>query len=244
MSLESEIANLVTKATDLLTYFNGKKAAIDQAVSAAIAAVPALDRTWFVNQLTGDDSAPGTSAAPLKSIDKAINNTPAGGYCNIRLMTDYVHSTNPAGSRVLNISSDVSGTKRKLILTYQLSPEGAYSLSGFGMTTGGGLGFLDVALVLPTPVGLSPAPAGTANVLIKTYSSGVVSIYALKLVACDVQAPAEFSGALVTANNNAVALEVMTTTFPSSFGGRYVQGIASGTASNTLSNVLTNLVSL
>ncbi|MCT4497632.1 hypothetical protein N0U25_07495 [Pseudomonas sivasensis] len=244
MSLESEIANLVTKATDLIAYFTGKKAAIDQAVSAAIAAVPALDRTWFVNQLTGDDSGPGTAAAPLKSIDKAISNTPAGGYCNVRLMSDYVHATNPVATRVLNISSDVSGTKRKLNLAYQLSAEGAYSLSGFGMTSGGGLGFLDITLVLPTPVGLNPAPVGTANVLIKTYSSSIVSAYALKLVACDVQAPAEFSGALVTANNNAVSLEVMTTTFPSSFGGRYVQGVASGTASNTLSNVLTNLASL
>lgn len=244
MSLESDVANLVTQTNALLDYFKTRKAGIDQAVATAIAAVPNLERTWYVNQQTGDDTAAGTAAAPLKTIDKAVANTPAGGSCLIRLQADYLHSTAiVAAQRVVNIMTDTTGVKRKLTLTYQTDGTSAY-LSGIGLPSWGSLGLRDVTLVLPSPAGIVPPPSGSANSVIKTYSSSIVSMLALKLDSCDVQAPADFVGFLMPGSANGVVLEVISTSTPSGFAGRYVTGVAGGAASNTLGNVVTNLASL
>lgn len=244
MSLESDVANLVTQTNALLTWFQAQKNSIAAAVSAAIAAVPNNERTWYVNQLTGDDSAAGTINAPLKTIDKALANTPACGICTVRLQADYVHSTAIVSNvRVLNIMNDITGVKRKLTLTYQ-SDGAASSLAGFGLPSFAGLGLREVILVLPSPAGVVPTPTGSANILIKTYSSAVTSILSLKLDSCEVQAAADFAGFLMPFANNAAVLESVATSYPSGFGGRYISGVASGTASNTLSNVVTNLATL
>ncbi|MEG0858974.1 MAG: hypothetical protein RSD81_06525 [Pseudomonas sp.] len=244
MSLETDVANLVTKTTDLIAYFNGKKAGIDAAVAAAVAAVPLMERIWYVNQLSGDDSAAGTLNAPLKTIDKAASNTPAGGVCVVRLQTDYVHSTALVSAlRVLNILSDVVGTKRKLSLVYRSDGEFPY-LSGFGLPTWGAIGLKDIQLVYPSPAGMNPAPVGSANAMLKIYSANVSSIIALKLDACDVQAPADFSGCMMPANGNAIAFESIATSYPTGWAGRYISGVAAGTDTKTLSNVMTNLATL
>lgn len=244
MSLESEIAALSSKVTSLIDYFNGKKAGIDASVSAAVAAIPLLDRTWYVNQLTGDDNAAGTANAPLKSIDKAAANTPAGGTCLILLQADYEHATAVvATQRVINITSDVSGIKRKLTLKYITDGTNSY-LSGFGLPSWGSLGLREITLVIPSPAGVVPTPAGSANCLIKIYSSRIVAMLGLKLDACEVQAPADFVGYLIPGTANGAVLQITSTSVPSGFGGRYVIGVASGTASNTLGNLVTNLATL
>ncbi|MFG0552140.1 hypothetical protein [Pseudomonas sp. yb_9] len=244
MSLESEIAALSSKVTSLIDYFNGKKAGIDASVSAAVAAIPLLERVWYVNQQTGDDNAAGGVNTPLKSIDKAVANTPAGGMCLIRLQTDYEHSTAVVSTqRVVNITTDVSGVKRKLTLKYITDGTNSY-LSGIGLPSWGSLGLREITLVLPSPAGVVPTPGGSANCLIKIYSSSVVAMLGLKLDACEVQAPADFIGYLMPGTANGAVLQVTSTSMPSGFGGRYVTGVASGTASNTMSNIVTNLATL
>lgn len=245
MSLESEVANLVSNTSKLIDYFNTKKAGIDASVAAAVAAVPNMYRVWYVNQQTGDDAAVGTQAAPLKSIEKAIASTPVGGTCAVRLMSDYVHTSVPlVMSAALNISSDQAGVKRKFSLIYKLEAEGNYSLTGFGLTSGSSLGWLDITLVLPSPVGLNPVPSGGPNAMVKAHASYVVTFCSIKFSSCDVQAPADFVGFLMIALNNACAFEAVGTSFPTNFAGRYIQGVAAGAAANTLPNVLTNLPTL
>ncbi|WP_162939262.1 hypothetical protein [Pseudomonas sp. TMW 2.1634] len=79
MSLESQIADLVSAANGLITVFSAKKSSIDAAVAAAIAAVPANKKIFYVHQLNGLDTNDGSITAPLKTIDKALANTPYGG---------------------------------------------------------------------------------------------------------------------------------------------------------------------
>lgn len=244
MSLESDIANLVTKTESLIAYFNSKKAGIDAAVAAAIAATPEMSKTFYVNQLTGDDNNTGTAASPLKSISKAISNTPNGGLLTIYLQTDYVH--NSAGSfsqRQLNIASDIVGTKRKLSIGYQSADATTY-LAGFTPLAFGAVGLRDITLVMPSPAGLAVQPFTAANSLLRIVGASVVSMISLKLDACEVQAPADFVGALIPSASSAAVFESVNTSYPSGFGGRYIMGVASGTASNTLPNVITNLATL
>lgn len=245
MSLESTIGDLVTKTTLLLDYFNTKKAGIDSAVAAAIAAVPATKRTFFVNQLTGLDTNDGSAAAPLKSIDKALSNTPVGGVCIASLQADYVMSVNIGNDgRQLTLQSDVAGIKRKVTANYYPASDGTSTyLSGFSMVNGGAMMAADIQFVMPTSVGVSPAPIGFVNALFKSTSNGGSIVLSLKLSACEIQAAAE-GGYIIGAPNSAVIFESMGTSFPSGFGGRYISGVASGTAPATLSNVMTNLSSL
>ncbi|WP_445672429.1 hypothetical protein [Pseudomonas inefficax] len=244
MSLESDVANLVTQTNALLTWFQAQKTSIAAAVAAAIAATPEMSKTFYINQLTGDDTNPGTAALPLKSIAKAVSNTPNGGLLTIYLQADYVH--NSAGSfsqRQLNVLSDVSGTKRKLTIGYQTADSATY-LSGFTPLGFGQVGLRDITLVLPSPTGLAVQPFTAANSLLRIVGSSVVGMIGLKLDNCEVQAPADFVGALMPSTSSAAVFESINTSYPSGFGGRYIMGVPGGTVSNTLSNVVTNLASL
>ncbi|CAI8780265.1 hypothetical protein [Pseudomonas donghuensis] len=245
MSLETDVANLVTKTTDLISYFNGKKAGIDAAVASAVAAVPNMERSWFVDFLAGNDKGVGSAQEPFKTINQAVASTPVGGVCNVRLMSDYTHSGALLVSlNKLNICSDTPGVKRKFNISYYLAGDGNNGLSGFVLASGEGLGFLDITLTLPSPSGVTPPPVGTANIMLKSYSVQIVACQALKFAACDVQMAADFSGYLMLYHNNAVIFQAVTTSFPAAFPGRYIFGVAGGTPSKDLSNVLTNLATL
>lgn len=246
MSLESTIADLVTKTTNLLDYFNNKKAGIDSAVAAAIAAVPANLKVFYINQLTGDDTSVGSTSAPLKTLDRALSNTPVGGVCRVYFQDDYtLSSTINVDGRFLSIFSNVTGTRRKLIPVYYLAAEGtANYLSGFTIVNGGQVMMQDIVVQIPSSAGLAIAPSGITCSLFKTTSNGGAPLVAVKMSQCEVTAPGDFPGALVGVPNSAVVFEVLAVSFPVGFSGRYIFGVPAGTASNTLPNVLTNLPTL
>ncbi len=246
MSLESQIADLVSATNSLIATFNTKKSGIDAAVAAAIAAVPSMAKTNYVNQLTGSDTNDGTAASPLKTIDKAIGNTPVGGVARVMLQADYVLSVNVSlDARTLILYSDVSGTKRKVTSSYYSSENGTISyLAGFAQSNGGQMLAQDITFVIPGPAGVVPAPGGFTTSLFKSTAGGGAIICSVKLTSCDVQAAADFNGTLVGAPNSAVVFEAVSTTFPSAFGGRYIYGAAAGTAVASLSNLVTNLTAI
>ncbi|MCE0904716.1 hypothetical protein LU676_18410 [Pseudomonas alloputida] len=246
MSLETDVANLVTQTTKLLDYFGNKKAAIDSAVAAAIAAIPEGRKIFYVNQLTGDDNADGQAARPLKTIDKAIANTPFGGLCIVRLQTDYRMALNiSVDARVLSIFSDTTGVKRKIIPAYYMIADGtAHYLSGIVQSNGAQVLLSDITVDLPSPAGLNPAPVGFVNAFFKSTSNGGAVILAAKLSACEFTSPPDGTAYLVGAPNSAVVLEVLGTSFPASFGGRYISGIAAGSLPKDIPNIMTNLTVL
>lgn len=245
MSLETDVANLVTKTTQLIDYFNSRKAGIDSAVANAIAAVPLMAKTFYVDQVAGVDTAEGTSAAPLRTIQKAISNTPIGGVCKVLLATDYVLDVNAGVDlRCLDIGSSVSGVKRKLTLGHSASSDGSMRLNGFTFANGSALMLADVTLVLPSPAGITPAVPAFNNSVFKTGSSGSTPIFSVKLSGVDVQSAADSTAMLFLLLSSAIVFEAVGSTFPSGFGGRYIGGIASGTAVNTHNNILSNLTTL
>jgi len=245
MSLETEVAALTATAKSLIDYFASRKTSIDLAVAAAVAAVPAMERNWYVNQVTGSDDNVGTAAAPFASIDKALSSTPVGGICNVRLQADYIHTKNTVVSvRNPNILSDVTGTKRKFSLTYQLDQLGSYFLTGFLASSSTSIGFLDITQVMPSPAGLNPVPTGTANIMLKSSSTQIAAVQALKYASSEMQMAADFVGCLALQHSNAIVLQVVSTTFPSGFAGRYLYGVAAGALPKDYPNVMTNLASL
>lgn len=94
MSLEQNIADLVTVGRRLTDEVAGKMAGIDARVTEALRATPEMTRVYVLDAVTGDDKAAGTSAAPLKTLAEAVKRTPVGGLLDVRLRKGQVHEVN------------------------------------------------------------------------------------------------------------------------------------------------------
>lgn len=251
MSLESQVAELTATNNKLVEYFNTKKASIDAAVAAAIAAAPETIRNWYVDQVNGSDANPGTLAAPFRSIGKAIASTPNFGLCNVRLLSDYV------------INESISVTCANVFVVGEgairtISPKYFQTLNADGVTYSTALGsFLltnpatnielrNVTLALPSSSGVNPVPALTRlNGFIRTNSTGNVPPFlGVALATVQITMAADFIGALIGQTVSAISLTAISTTFPSGFAGKYVMGVAAGTAPKDTPNVLSNISTL
>lgn len=246
MSLESQIAELVSATTALVTTFNGKKKEIELALADAVAAVPEMRRTWYVDQVLGLDSNTGTRAFPYKTIAKAMSATPIGGIADLRLLNDYdLDGSIVVEGRYIRLYGD--GGVRKIITRYFKTVSNGTEvtwLTGFSMLSGSQCETQDIELILPSSAGVLPVPSGHPCSVFKTNHYGGLPILSVKLSGCKITAPDDFIGWLVGAPASATMLEVATTTLPAAFGGKYIYGVSAGTSTNTLSNVMSNLSTL
>lgn len=96
MSLEQNIADLVTVGRRLTDEVAGKMAGIDARVTEALRVVPEMTRTYWLDAVAGDDKAAGTAAAPLRTFAEAVKRTPVGGYLDVRLRKEQVHEVSAA----------------------------------------------------------------------------------------------------------------------------------------------------
>lgn len=246
MSLETIVAELVTATNALLATFSAKKSEINLAVSQAIAAIPLNNKKFYVNQVTGVDTAAGTADAPLKTIRQALLMTPYGGIVDVILQADYQLATLlDVDGRCLNLYSDTAGLKRKVKASYYLTANGtATFLAGFLMYNGGQVMASDIAFEFPSQVGLVPAPFGTRNSFFTSNTVGGTAVVIVKLSSCEVIAPQDWTGWILGASASAIIFEATGVVFPSNFAGRYINGCAAGTNPASLTNVLTNLPTL
>lgn len=243
MSLESQIADLVSATNALVTTFNTKNTSIDASVAAAIAAVPIMAKTYYVDQIAGDDTSVGTQALPLKTIEKALSNTPAGGLCTVFLINDYtMNGTITTDKQMLHIRSLISTVKKKLNTPYYVQDDIA-KLPGITFATGGVVMLTDITLTLPSISGV-PVPQPFYNAFFKTGSVAGIPMMKVKFSRSEVLQAADATATLFVQLSSAVTFMVTETTFPAGFGGRYIGGVASGTNPTALSTVVTNLGSL
>lgn len=73
------MSQLINEVNALVTTFRDKDKAITSALTAAVAAAPTLERTFYVDAVTGNDNSEGTQAAPFKTLKKAVPAIPYGG---------------------------------------------------------------------------------------------------------------------------------------------------------------------
>lgn len=97
MSLTTDIAALLASGSDLINTFNTRKASIDNAVAAALAAIPSMQSTFYVDAVNGSDVNAGSEAAPLQTIERAVELVPAASILTVILMSDY-HVGSPISS--------------------------------------------------------------------------------------------------------------------------------------------------
>lgn len=79
---------LLADVSALVNTFNGKKAEIDAAVLSAQTAVLANNKNYYVDPVAGLDTNAGTQAAPFKTLKKACDSVPIGGYGVITIIGD------------------------------------------------------------------------------------------------------------------------------------------------------------
>ncbi|RUR46209.1 hypothetical protein [Vreelandella populi] len=176
MSLESQIAALVSAANNLTSQVAGKMAGIDKAVKNAVEGIPReierkMDREVFVDQLNGDDNNPGTSANPVKTIRKAAQETPSGAAVSITLMSDYEFYDVRDNADFLNAyvrirSFDVNSHKKIKFNRY--NNDGRERIAGFGSRRGGLFNFYNVVLELPD-MPQNPGTFGYNSTVITTH---------------------------------------------------------------------------
>lgn len=256
MSLESSISDLTTEARNLIAYFGGKKAGIESAVAAAIAAVPDTTRTWWVDPVTGIDSNDGkTAATPFKSINKAMAATPNAGQCNVNLMNDYTIELNiPLTVNYLvvyGIYAVSSGVTPKLKFKYLATTDSAGTpstqLAGFIMySQAANVELRNVDLDLPSSAGVNPQPI-TSRICsaFKTNAGSLLPpVIGVTLQAVKVNKAADFVGAIVGQASTAVIFQAVNCTFPSDMAGKYISTVATGTDLKILTNIMTNLGAL
>lgn len=253
MSLESQIADLVSASNALVTTFTNKKNEITAAVNAAIAAVPDGKKTWYVDQVNGlDTNAGNTSVTPFKTISKAIDSSPKNGFCSVFLINDYVFdgpiSVNCAYLEIYGYNAVASGVAPKLKPKYYSTTDGTITgLGGFVLYgIGSNIEIRSCNIELPSVAGVVPAPVTTRlNSFIKTNSgSALPPVIGVMLEALTVTKAADFFGALVGTAASAVSLGCSAVTFPSDMAGKYISSVPAGTDPKTLNNILTSLPSL
>ncbi|WP_144180357.1 MULTISPECIES: hypothetical protein [unclassified Pseudomonas] len=253
MSLESDVANLVTQTNKLIDYFGTKKSEIDKAVAAAIAAAPETSRSWYVDPVNGLDTNPGTQLLPFKTINKAIAVTPPSGVCTAYVMDDY---DMPAGIGSLNsvlILSGVAknGVRPKLKPKYVTSTDAnnvtTTNMTGLNMYLASNLiSIRDMDIYLPSPAGFNPAPNNArAGSFFRGFSSvNVPTVFNVSLENVAVTMAPDWFGNFIGVTASSVILATTNVQFPSGFAGRYVSNVAAGALVKDLGHVMSNLASL
>lgn len=256
MSLESDVGNLVTKTTELIDYFRGQRNGIDNAVKAAIAAVPDSVRIWWVDPVAGlDTNAGNVRTAPFKTIGKAMASTPNSGHCVVNLLGDYTVDSgiavNVAYLTVFGVDAMTSGVTPKLKFKYvtvtssdnsQFTQMNGFSLYSFASN----VELRNVDLDLPSPAGLAVAPVTTRICSVfKTNSGGTMPpVIGITLQGCKITKAADFFGVLIGHASTAVIYQAVNCTFPSDMAGKHISSVAAGTDLKILTNIMTNLGSL
>ncbi len=252
MSLTGDIANLVGKADELIDTFKAKEAGIEQAVQAAVAAVPDMHKVFYVDPGAGSDAAKGDAAEPLLTLNKAVELTPVNGSATVYLLGDI--TLPPRRESVARKGIMVHGHRAaagKALIKPTVYEHGATDGNIYaylsGWNTGGlssGLMFRRCDFEFPTYTGPFPAFGRYSSVLgnisgyEKTLSHFGISNSALTFP------PADGFGYLATALSNALVFMANTIIDTNNnMSGHYIEGASTTNVSDN-QQLLTNLETL
>lgn len=246
MSLETEVAAFTSKATALLDYYGTFKTTAAKAIADAVAAAPAISRTFYVNTLIGDDNALGNIDTPLKTIERAVAATPDGGVVDVILVADYtLPITVSVKSRRLMIRGDNGASNsRKLILNEYLNTNGMKKFGSFQMDRGGAIDFADLTISLPDSVGGLAAAQDNYYAMIYGGGSKTPGFLPVKLYNVAFALRGTFTGKIVGSGIPCVSLGAINCTIPGALEGSLVNGVTAGTDPNTIPWLTTNITKL
>lgn len=245
MSLESQVADLVSASNKLITTFNDKKAAIDAALATAVAAAPEMKRGFYVDQVAGSDkTGSGTEAAPFKTIQAAIDATPSIGSVDVVLLSDYVLDTHVKLNNRRVVVRSVWPNQYRLQLNEFINiADNTRRMGSFWQSNNSSLSLEDLYVSLPDGANGSQLPVSSYYSLMFGSGASVPNIGQLRTYNVTFELRGTFVGKLIV-NMPLIALHCTSTTIPTGLNGKFLDGIAAGTKPETLPRIITNLSSL
>jgi len=139
---------------------------------------PPMSRTYYVDAVNGSDTNDGSNSYPFKTIKKAVDSTPTGGYVYIVLKSDYVFESSAEAIVKRNIYIWIVGNNTYSLI-FKVRQNGSYNtLSYFRPLGFFGLVLYDVDITIDISTEDPNLNYDTRNqVIAKTYSSsGFVQI--------------------------------------------------------------------
>jgi len=251
--LASASASMDRVTQEVADFFGTQKPRIDDrmdAVDAALRRLPDAMRPEFsVDAINGDDDNDGSQDAPFKTLIKAINGAPDGGFTTIRLLSDVeltvTRANLPANGSVQILGIGGYRTLRLPLLEYVGGGPYDLEMAGFYALVSTSLSMRTVRLELPArPDAGQSILENTQSAVIGTGGLVGPGFIDLDLHGCQVTLPPVSVGVMVGASAGSVSLKVSSTSFPASLAGRWVTGIGAGTDPAGVSRVITNLSAL
>lgn len=256
-SLEQSIANLVAIGGQNLNLPQQVAAAAQNQINAVGAAytsrLNSLLVAWYVNQATGLDTNPGTLAAPLKSIERALELSPRGAMVRIYLQSDYAISAAPIaidGRRVRIGSADAT--------RYAITPARSIDdtvtpnlrrLAGFDLQNGGGVIFYGVRINIPA---LEAPWSAYGEHFMNAFVSGggafAAGLHHVAFASCDISMPATIHAPLLQGTQlwSFATTSVVLVGAATSLNGKILGGYtaAAGTATSGIPGLVTSLATV
>lgn len=237
MSISAEQINaLIAGYTALKQYFEGARDGIDDRVNSLIPSVSGtLNKSIFVDPTNGDDSAPGTSADPVRSLVGASSLMSPSGQYNIYLMDDVVVDQRVVlRGHSITIASDELYTKRRLQWANQIDGVNEYSPCLYVGNLMSAVDFRDI-----TFGNIAAAPHVTQKRMIEGRPLTIITSWICEF---DTQAGDDLPFVFT---NGQVGLWMLSATIPVEQSGLWLNGAAAGTDPATQSRILnTNLATL
>lgn len=250
MSLETQIAGLTTQAGQLLDLpqqiANTAAAQIALVANQFAANQAAMSPVFYVNQASGADTNPGSAAAPLRSIARAVQLAPAGSRVTVMLQADHVVGADIAlNGHELVIRSDTTGTRRGLTFerfVNNATTPPSRSLRSVIFANGAGVVLWDLVVTVPPLDGTwgTLADGSTGN-MFRAFGN-VASAASVAIWNCELVFPATVFAPMF--GNGPANLEVNATIITGGLNGKVHPAFtASGGTANTATahRIRTNL---
>jgi hypothetical protein len=258
MSLTSDIAALVAATNNLIATFDGKKTGIENALAAALTAVPSPSRTVYLDQIDGLDSNDGlTAAAPVQSLSRAISLGGVGRALDIILMSDYTfvqprHTLRVDQKVRLQSYNGAHGViKKKVYLGLHartdIAVPGDWEVGGFycpdyGVNT---LNLESIEVIFPAAPSAGAMVADSYNGILKGNVNEGPALTGLEINYCTLTRPSGSVGVVAGIRTHFLGLFVKSTTYVSGdFAGKWVANVSSGATPASVGWVCSNLSTL
>lgn len=205
---------------------------------------------FYVDQVNGLDTNPGTLAAPLKTITKALSLVPMGGRCQASLVGDYtIADTIVVDNRQLIVLSSTT-VRNKLHCTRKLNAAvtpNTREVAGLRMIGQASITLYGLSIQVPALDGQWSAFNGGGNeVLFGSAGSYFVGAQSLAILSCDLNIPDPAFGALISSYYPMTLIVSGVTLTDQPLNGKVVRGITNtaGTATSGVPYLNTTLTTI
>lgn len=250
-TLHGAVLGLTEQAQQLLEFFQGSRAGIDDRLNSVASRWDDEAVTMYVDQVAGNNAGSGTQLEPLLDIQAAIDRVPFRTRVNIKIRGNYA-STRRYDSHgrhvfVFGCANDWSAAPITFDLNYEVDAAGYFQTFGFVCSFSSRWDIRDINFKAKTNAELVAAhPAGVftasrvsifSHVTSRNGDSGLVH-----LSYCDVDITNDPYLTLLTSSMWRLLIHAVTTTNPLS--GYYLPGVAAGTNISGLPNLISNMTTV